>query len=159
MAIHSLFDVCSMPVLMHQVCGHDRQPCGLGVGRRLRQGSLVTCPGLAGLPGFRTVSFSASRWLDLIGVSSSRFVVSLQTHHSVVLPSRVNPYIPMSTSLHLSPSLTLTGFGLQLARCKRETQHYQYANTLAAATGRTTSLPNRSVSGCFPFLWGNLSGS
>ncbi|KAL4821731.1 hypothetical protein BDW67DRAFT_2079 [Aspergillus spinulosporus] len=118
---------------------------------------------LAGLPASRTVSFpslSASRWLDLIGVSSSR-------SPSIPASSSFRRCPIQSESLHsilnilASQSLAYAyGFRASIARCKRETPTLQ--RTLIRwlqRPGGPPSLPNRCESGCCPFLWGNLSGS
>lgn len=150
-----------MPVLMHQVCGHDRQPCGLRPGCGSAPQARLTCH----LPWAGWAPWLSHRLLLCLAMARShrRFIFKLRRIPANSSFRRFSikseSLHSMSTSLHPSPSLMLTGFGLQLLGASEKRQHYQYANSLAAATGRTTSLPNRSVSGCFPFLWGNLSGS
>ncbi|KAL4733693.1 hypothetical protein BDV11DRAFT_199625 [Aspergillus similis] len=128
--------------------------CGCGCGSAPQ--ARLTCH-LPGLPPSPFLTFpSALRWVDLIGVSSSRFPPIPASSSFLVFPSRVNRYIPVSTSLHPSLSLMLTVFGPQLPAASEKSNTTEYANSLAAATGRTTELAKPVWVGLLPLSLGKL---
>ncbi|KAL4751407.1 hypothetical protein BDW72DRAFT_94035 [Aspergillus terricola var. indicus] len=121
--------------------------CGCGSAPQAR---LTPSPALSGLPASRSSSFpSASRWLDLIGVSSSRFppIPASSSFRRLSILS-----ISLHSNLNILASQSLAyayGFRASTASYKREMATLQSTLTRwLQRPGGPPSLPNRSESIC-----------